>query len=116
MIEPEPSIEPASAMVSKSYERSRSLSSSTGADDPPGTQHFTRRPSGGPPARPYTMSRERMPSSISKLPGRRTLPDTDTILVPVDFSVPTDLNHSAPFSMIAGTLQSVSTLLIRVGP
>jgi hypothetical protein len=44
------------------------------------------------------------------------LPDTETIFVPADFSVPNDLNQSAPFSTISGTLQRVSTLLISVGP
>src|SRR4051812_45691495 len=116
MIAPEPSIEPALAIDSKSYGRSRSRSSRTGADAPPGNQHLILRPGGGPPASPYTMSREGIPSSISKLPGRRTLPDTDTTFVPLDFSVPTSLNHFAPRQITSGTFISVSTLLISVGP
>ena len=49
---PEPSIEPAFAIESKSYGRSRSSAVRTGELDPPGNQNFTSRPSGGPPASP----------------------------------------------------------------
>ena len=52
MIAPEPSIEPALPIESKSYGTSRSAAVSTGADEPPGNQHLTSRPSGGPPASP----------------------------------------------------------------
>ena len=34
---------------------------------------------------------------------------------PPFFSGPSDANHSGPFVMISGTLQSVSTLLMTVG-
>ena len=53
MIAPEPSIEPALAIESKSYGRSRysSVPVSTGALEPPGNQALIVRPSGGPPAR-----------------------------------------------------------------
>ena len=43
MIAPEPSIEPASAMSSNVYGRSRCSSSSTGAEEPPGNQHLIFR-------------------------------------------------------------------------
>ena len=62
------------------------------------------------------MSRDGIPSSISKLPGRCTQPDTETSLVPVEFSVPIRAYASPPISMIAGAVASVSTLLISVGP
>src|SRR5438105_3561773 len=52
MIAPEPSIDPALAMSSNVYGRSRCSSSRIGAEEPPGNQHFTVRPSGGPPASP----------------------------------------------------------------
>ena len=65
MIEPEPSIEPASAIASKVYGRSSSSSVSTGDEEPPGNQAFTRRPSAGPPARPKMSSRDGIPSSTS---------------------------------------------------
>jgi hypothetical protein len=35
--------------------------------------------------------------------------------VPVDFSVPIEANQSAPLSMMWGTFERVSTLLITVG-
>ncbi len=52
MIDPDPSIEPASASASKLYGRSSSAEVRTGAEEPPGNQALTSRPSGGPPARP----------------------------------------------------------------
>jgi hypothetical protein len=62
------------------------------------------------------MSRERIPSSISKLPGFVTLPDTDTSLVPVEPWTPSSAYLAPPSSTIAGTVASVSTLLMSVGP
>jgi hypothetical protein len=50
------------------------------------------------------------------LPGRCTQPDTETTLVPVDCSVPNRRYQSAPRLTMCGTAQSVSTLLISVGP
>jgi hypothetical protein len=50
------------------------------------------------------------------LPGRRTSPETETTLVPGDCSVPKPAHHFAPEAMMCGTLESVSTLLISVGP
>ncbi len=44
-----------------------------------------------------------------------TLPTREKILVPLLFSVPMLLNHSAPFSMISGTVAQVSTLFRLVG-
>ena len=62
------------------------------------------------------ISRDGMPSSISKLPGFVTLPDTDTSFVPVEPWTPSSAYSSPPISMIAGTVASVSTLLMSVGP
>jgi hypothetical protein len=50
------------------------------------------------------------------LPGRWTLPEIETIFVPVELPSPNFEYHSPPFWMIRGVLQSVSTLLISVGP
>jgi hypothetical protein len=50
------------------------------------------------------------------LPGRFTFPETETIFVPVELPSPNPLNQSAPRAMMSGALQSVSTLLISVGP
>ena len=44
-----------------------------------------------------------------------TLPPRANTLVPLDFSVPIDVNQEAPFKIICGTLANVSTLLIIVG-
>ena len=41
-------------------------------------------------------------------------PDTETTFVHRDCSVPNPLNQSAPWATIGSTLESVSTLLIRV--
>jgi hypothetical protein len=49
------------------------------------------------------------------LAGRRTWPDTDSTFVPGDFSVPHCRNQSAPLATIAGSVASVSVLLITVG-
>ena len=62
------------------------------------------------------ISREEIPSGISKLPGFLTLPETDTSFVPVEPCVPIFAYSSPPISMIGGTVASVSTLLISVGP
>jgi len=51
MTAPEPSIEPAFAIESKSKGRSRCSFVRTGEEEPPGNQKSTSRPSGGPPAR-----------------------------------------------------------------
>ena len=45
-----------------------------------------------------------------------TWPEMFINFVPVAFGVPTAANQAAPCSMMAGTFESVSTLLIRVGP
>jgi hypothetical protein len=50
------------------------------------------------------------------LPGRLTLPDTLTIFVPVEVSTPSLAYCAPPSSMMRGTVDSVSTLLISVGP
>ena len=65
MIAPEPSIDPAFAIESKSYGTSRSSLVNTGALEPPGNHSFTSRPGNVPPARPKMISRLDIPSSIS---------------------------------------------------
>src|SRR3954465_5446082 len=62
------------------------------------------------------ISREGVPSSISKLPGFVTLPATDTSFVPVEPCPPSSAYFSPPISTMAGTVASVSTLLMSVGP
>ena len=62
------------------------------------------------------ISRDGVPSAISKLPGFVTLPDTDTSFVPVEPFTPSSAYFAPPRSRIAGTVASVSTLLMSVGP
>ena len=54
-------------------------------------------------------------SITSKTPGRFTVPERHTSRVPPDLSVPSLANQSAPFSKMAGTAASVSTLFTTVG-
>src|SRR5512138_232356 len=51
----------------------------------------------------------------SYTPGRLTCPLTQYSFGPPFFSGPSEAYHSGPLVMIAGTLQSVSTLLTAVG-
>ena len=44
-----------------------------------------------------------IPIGISYIPGLVIWPDRQTIAVPLDFSVPVELNQSDPFLMICGT-------------
>jgi hypothetical protein len=50
------------------------------------------------------------------LPGRWTLPEIETIFVPVELPSPNCRYQSAPCSTMIGALHRVSTLLISVGP
>ena len=49
------------------------------------------------------------------MPGVATWPEMLKIPNPLDFSVPTPANQSAPFSRMAGTLAIDSTLFTFVG-
>ena len=51
----------------------------------------------------------------STRPVLLTLPTSEKIFVPFDFSVPTFVNSTAPFLMINGTLAQDSTLFRTVG-
>ena len=61
------------------------------------------------------ISRSVIPIGTSISPVFSMRPAKAKTLVPLDFSVPMPANHSPPRRMIAGTLASVSTLLISVG-
>src|SRR3954469_24103009 len=56
-----------------------------------------------------------MPSSCSYTPGLFTWPLMPNSFGPGELLVPIDLNQSGPFSIMGGTQQSVSTLLMTVG-
>ena len=59
--------------------------------------------------------RSGVPMGTSTSPVFFTLPAREKTLVPLLFSVPMAANHSAPLSMITGTLAQVSTLLMIGG-
>src|SRR5258706_15723733 len=61
------------------------------------------------------ISRSFVPSGSSYTPGRFTWPLTPKSVLPVLAAVPIVLNHAAPRVMIAGTCDTVSTLLTVVG-
>ena len=56
-----------------------------------------------------------MPSGASYVPGVVTWPERLKIPNPLDFSVPTPANQSAPLTRIDGTLAIDSTLFTFVG-
>ena len=68
-----------------------------------------------PPPISYTTSRIVVPMGTSIRPVLTTLPVRAKAFVPELPSVPTDLNQSAPFLMMSGTLANVSTLFRQVG-
>src|SRR2546422_9056317 len=90
MIAPEPSMEPAVAIESKSYGTSRSAAVSTGAEEPPGNQHLISRPSGGPPE-----GRE----IKCWFPGGSSAP----VLTAADLDVPYDFDSMATAGSMLGS-------------
>jgi hypothetical protein len=68
-----------------------------------------------PPPIPKINSRSVMPIGTSTNPVLTTLPTSEKIIVPDDFSVPMPAYHSAPFATMIGTLAQVLTLLMTVG-
>ncbi len=109
-----PSMEPAAPTPSKSSGTSRCSPVSIGVLDPPGVQNFSWWPSRTPPARSIRV-RSVTPSGASYWPGFRTWPESEKMPKPLDFSVPIEENHSAPWPMMLGTEAMDSTLLITVG-
>src|SRR5699024_12290889 len=65
--------------------------------DPPGVQNLRVCPSRIPPAM-SSSSRRVMPSGASYWPGLVTCPDREKKPNPADFSVPMEVNHSAPLA------------------
>ena len=68
-----------------------------------------------PPPISNTISLKVVPIGTSIRPVLLTSPVNAKVFVPFDFSVPIELNQSAPFRIIGATLARVSTLLIKVG-
>ena len=57
----------------------------------------------------------RVPNGYSYSPGRSQSPETEWILVPVDFGVPIAAHQAPPCSAMWLAAQKVSTLLTIVG-
>ena len=94
---------------------SRCSSGTQPPEGPPIWAALNVRPRGTPPPISDTTSRRLIPMGTSTRPVFCTFPTSAKILVPLLFSVPMELNQSAPLLMITGTLAHVSTLLMFVG-
>ena len=112
---PEPMIAPAFFSESKSMGRSMCASVRQPPDGPPICTALNALPFLMPPPMSYTTSRIVVPMGTSIRPVLTTLPVRAKAFVPELPSVPTDLNQSAPFLMMSGTLANVSTLFRQVG-
>src|SRR6056297_161947 len=112
---PEPSIEPACLMESKSMLAPViSSAGNTGDEEPPGITALSLRPFHTPPAS-ASSSLKGMPSPTSKLAGFDTCPETEKIAVPPAPSMPSSANQPAPLRMMEGTEAKVWVLLMVVG-
>src|SRR5215468_3933180 len=107
-------MDPAALTDSKSSGTSTCSSVKIGVDDPPGVQNLSLWPARTPPAS-ESSSRSVTPSGASYWPGVVTCPDSEKIPKPLDFSLPSAANESAPRAMMYGTLAIDSTLLTTVG-
>ncbi len=87
----------------------------SGVEEPPGVQNFSSLSGSRIPPAMSSSSRRVMPSGASYWPGVLTWPEREKMPKPVDFSVPIEVNQSAPLSRIPGTDAIVSTLLTEVG-
>ena len=106
---------PASFNDSKSMGVSRYFSGRQPPEGPPICTALNFFFFGIPPPISNTISLIVVPIGTSTKPARFTFPVNENILVPLLFSVPTLAYHSAPLSMIMGTLANVSTLFKLVG-
>ncbi len=114
-IPPEPTIEPASARMSKSIGR---LNFSTGRHPPDGPPIWTALiifPSTAPPPISNTTSWMGIPIATSTSPVFLMRPVRARIFVPLLPFVPLEANQDEPFKIIDGMLAQVSTLFTAVG-
>src|SRR5579872_876 len=95
--------------------RSRCSSVRKSVDAPPGSRPRKRTPSRIPPACSSRISRIGVPIGSSHRPGCFTLPLAPYSFVPPSLVRLRFLNQLAPWLMMCGTLQSVSTLFTVVG-
>ena len=88
MIAPEPSIEPAFAIESKSYGRSRysSVPGSTGELEPPGKKNLIPRPSGRAAGEVVDDLARRDAELDLEVAGALDVAETETTFVPVDLA------------------------------
>lgn len=70
---------------------------------------------GIPPPISNTISRSVVPIGTSTNPTFTTFPPNANTFVPLEFAVPIELYHFAPFNIIFVIFAYVSTLLINVG-
>src|SRR3970282_1062629 len=112
---PDPNMEPAFATESKSKGVSSWLAVSTGVDDPPGITAFTFLPFQHPPPTFSLSRRSGKPMGNSYTRGLFTCPVNKNKRVPPCFGGLIEGYPSPPCRRIAGTDESVSTLLITVG-
>ena len=84
-------------------------------EGPPVCTALNPLPSSTPPPMSSMMVRSRVPMGTSMSPVRLILPARAKVLVPRLLSVPMLLYQAAPFSRMALTAASVSTLLMLVG-
>src|SRR5690606_41200934 len=109
-------MDPAAPTDSKSSGVSRCSSVKIGVEEPPGVQNLSRWPARMPPAM-SSSSRSVTPSGASYWPGRVTCPDSEKKPNPADFSVPIEVNHSAPLDRSeehTSELQSRENLVCRL--
>ncbi len=100
---------------SKSTGESRYCSGIIPPEGPPVCTPLNRLPPRIPPPILYIMSRNVVPMGTSTKPVLFTVPTSEKIFVPLLPSVPIEVNQSAPFSIISGTVAYVSTLFKLLG-
>ncbi|MBA7588236.1 hypothetical protein ES708_30288 [subsurface metagenome] len=84
-------------------------------EGPPTCTALNFFPFGIPPPMSNTIFPSGVPRGTSTSPVLFTFPTKQKVFVPLLFSVPTLANQSAPFKIIRGMLERVSTLLRTVG-
>ena len=112
---PEPMIDPSWARESYSTGTSRNWAGMHPPEGPPVCTALNCLPRGIPPPISKIIESSEVPIGTSTKPLLATFPVRANTAVPLLFSVPRLANHSAPLSMITGTVASVFTLLMMVG-
>src|SRR5208283_1426920 len=87
----------------------------TPPEGPPSSAPLNFLPLGMPPPISKISLPSVVPRGTSTRPGLLIFPTRHKVLVPLLFSLPTPVNQVAPFRIIVGTSDHVSTLLMVVG-